>query len=154
MYSRVPYPSAMRPTSGSVCIVLACADPREADQIGRLLEELNRGYLVTYRRLEDLMCKAPADRVALVILATGDSPTAFGYALKWLRTRWPRCSVSVVADEGSGAYERAARSGRASFLTRPVTTEQWRATLRQAQRAAAGKEDAAPWTTAVPEADE
>jgi hypothetical protein len=101
----------------------------EADQIGRQLEQLDGGYLVTYRRAEDLVRNSPVGKVALVILATQDGPAVLGRTLKWLRRRWPKCPVTVVGDRGGGETELAARKEAACYLTRPVGPEQWRALL-------------------------
>jgi DNA-binding NtrC family response regulator len=108
---------------------MVCADMSEADQISRQLEQLDGGYLVTYRRAEDLVHNSPAGRVALVILATNDSAVVLGRTLKWLRRRWPRCPITVVGDRGGGETELAARKEAACYLTRPVDPEQWRALL-------------------------
>ena len=110
-------------------MVMACTDMSEADQVGRQLLEVNSGYMVTYRRAEDLMLNAPGGTVALVILASDDEPATIGRILKWLRHRWPRCPITVVGDQGCGAHEMAARAGGASYLTRPVSAEQWTAIL-------------------------
>lgn len=118
--------SVMRPAqSNSLCIVMVCEDMSEADMVSRQLSEVNTGYLVTYRRVEDIVLNAPAGQVALVILATSDSPAVVRRTLKWLRHRWPRCGLTVVGDVGSGEYEMAAREGGAYYLTRPVAPDQW-----------------------------
>ena len=122
----------MRPTSRAACIVMVCTDAGEADQVSRLVVELNSRYLVTYRGVEELLTKPPVGSVALVILATREAASAIRHALTWLRNRWPRCSVTVIGNVGCGEFERTARAGGANFLTRPVTPEQWRATLTQA----------------------
>jgi hypothetical protein len=108
---------------------MVCADTHEADQVGRQLSELNQGCLITYRRSEDLMYNAPTNKVALVVLAANETPAMIGRMLKWLRNRWPRCSVTVVGDEGCGEYEMTAREGGAFYLTRPVAQEQWSSLL-------------------------
>ena len=131
--------SAMRPTSEGLCVVMVCTDLREADEVGRLLLEPNNGYLVTYRRVEHLMLNAPARRPVSVILASKDDILTTGRALNWLRNRWPHCPVTVVGDEGGGAYERTVRAGGANYLTRPVTPEQWRATLALVGKGTAGQ---------------
>jgi len=128
--------SAFRLTRRCPCIVLTCTDMREADEVGRQLLELNNGCLVTYRRAEDLMSNAPAGRVALVILATSDSPEVICRTLKWLRRRWPRVPITVVGDVGGGELELAARKEAACYLTRPVDAQQWRAILGHALGAA------------------
>lgn len=117
--------SALRPTSRTVCIVMACTDMNEANLVGQQLLELNNGCLVTYRRAEDLMHSPPAGKVALIILATADKPAAISRTLKWLRNRWPRCPITVVGDRGGGELEMAARQGAALYLTRPVSSAQW-----------------------------
>ncbi|MCD6365504.1 MAG: hypothetical protein J7M14_06475 [Planctomycetes bacterium] len=122
---------------GGVCIVMVCADMSEADQVGRQLLELNRGCLVTYRRAEELMLNAPADRVALVILAGDESPGVLRRMLKWLRRRQPQCSITVIGNEGCGQHEMAARQGAANYFTRPVDSRQWAALLAHALSAPA-----------------
>jgi len=121
--------SALRPAKGGLCILMACTDMREADQVGRQLLEVNSSCLVTYRRAEDFMRNAPSGRVALVILATSDTPVVLGRTLRWLRHRWPRCPVTVVGDVGEGEHELAARKGGAYYLARPVSDEQWASIL-------------------------
>ena len=121
--------SAFRPTKGCLCIVMVCTDMSEAELVSRQLSELNSGCLVTYRRAEDLICNAPAGRVALIILATSDAPAAIGRTLKWLRRRRPHCPITVIGDRGAGELEMTARKGAACYLTRPVSPEQWTAVL-------------------------
>ncbi len=108
---------------------MACSDMSEADQVGRLMQELNTGCLVTYRRTQDVMSNAPAGKVALIILASEDSPAALGRMLKWLRHRWPDSPVTVIGNQGAGEHEMAARAGGAFYLTRPVATQDWTAIL-------------------------
>ena len=132
MSARDQRQSAFRPAHRCPCIVLICADMREADEVGRRLLELNNGCLVTYRRAEDLMSNAPAGKVALVILATSDSPEVICRTLKWLRRRWPRVPITVVGDVGGGELELAARKEAACYLTRPVGDQQWRAIVAHA----------------------
>lgn len=108
---------------------MTCEDMSEAEAVGQTLLKLNIGVLVTYRRTCDLMLNAPAGRVAVVILATKDTPAVVCRTLQWLRHHWPRCPVTVLGDTGSGELEMAAREGGASFLTRPVTCEEWTALL-------------------------
>lgn len=129
MFEREQEPSALRPTKGSLCIVMACTDMTEAEQVGRLLSELNMGCLVTYSRTQDMVLNAPQSKVALFILATQDTPAVVGRTLKWLRHRWPRSPITVVGDAGCGQHEVAARQSGACFLTRPVAPEQWQAVL-------------------------
>jgi len=124
--------SADRPAARCLCIVMACADIDEADQVSRQLQQLDSGYLVTYRRAADLVRNAPAGQVALVILATKDSPKTVSRTLKWLRHRWSRCPITVVGDLGSGELELAARKEAALYLARPVGSEQWKALLTHA----------------------
>jgi len=121
---------ALRPVAaGGLCVVMACADREEADQVGRHLWELNTGCLVTYLRAGDLMLNTPSGRVALVILATRESVPVLRRTLEWLRRRWPSCPITVVGDAGCGDHEMAAREGGAVFLARPVTDQQWLAIL-------------------------
>ena len=132
MVEREYIPSAKRPAAQSLCIVMACADMSEADTVGRQLLELNSGCLVTYRKAEDLIYNTPAGKVALVILATEDTAVVIGRTLKWLRHRWPRCPIVVVGDSGGGQHEIVAREGAATYLTRPVSQQQWNAILAHA----------------------
>ncbi len=115
----------MRWGGSCVCILMACADASEADQVGRQLLKLNSGCLVTYRRAQDLMYNAPMGKVALVILGTNESSSTLGRILKWLRKRWPNCPLTVVGDNGGGEQELTARMGGALYLTRPVRAQQW-----------------------------
>jgi len=117
--------SANRLKGARLCIVMACADMSEADQVGRLLSEVNSGCLITYRRAEDIIYSSPAGKVVLVILATDDTPVGIGRMLKWLRHRWPGCPITVIGDVGSGDYELAVREGGAFYLTRPVEPQHW-----------------------------
>jgi DNA-binding NtrC family response regulator len=119
---------------------MACADMSEADLIGQQLEQLHSGYLVTYRRAEEIVRNTPAGKVALVILATQDSPAVLCRTLKWLRRRWPRCPITVVGDLGGGEMELAARKEAACYLTRPVDPEQWKALLSHALGQAAERQ--------------
>ena len=118
-------PPALRPVVGCSCIVMVCTDDAEAQQVAWCLSELNSGYMVTYRRVEDLMQNAPTGKVALVILATSEDAVRTERVLKWLHNRWPRCPVTVVGNSGCGAHELAARIGGANYLTRPITAQQW-----------------------------
>ena len=120
----------MRPVSaGTVCVVMACSDPREADEVSRQLAQVDSACLVTYFRQQDLMLNSPAGKVAMVILATEDSPAALRGMLSWLRRRLPHCPITVVGDAGAGEYEQVAREGGAIFVVRPVFQEQWAAIL-------------------------
>lgn len=130
---------------GSTCVVMACSDMREADEVGRQLTESNSACLVTYFRSQDLLLNSPTGRVALVILATEDSPLVLRTTLAWLRHRLPHCPVTVVANSGCGDYERVAREGGATFLVRPVSSDQWAAVLTSvAQPAPASAGQAVP----------
>jgi hypothetical protein len=108
---------------------MTCDDMSEAEQVGRMLLNVNRGVLVTYARMEDLLFNAPVGNVAVVILASKDPPAALSRCLEWVRRRWPRSPITVVGDDGGGEYELVARQGGANYLTRPVTDEQWEALL-------------------------
>ena len=127
--------------AGRVCIVMACADMREADLVGKQLLEVNSACLVTYRRAEDLMYNLPTGKVALFILATADTPAVVGRTLRWLRHRWPRCPVTVVGDAGGGAHEIAAREGGAYYLTRPVSPQQWTSLVTHALPGSKSRKD-------------
>ncbi len=120
---------AMRPAPATACIVLVCSDVSEADEVGRQLSELNSAYLVTYRRVEDLLKNAPAGKVALMILSTQDDAATMRRTLRWLHAHWPRCPITVVGDAGETSQEIVAREGGACYLTRPVAPEQWNAVL-------------------------
>ena len=132
MAQRDSVPSVHRPTERCLCIIMACTDISEAEAVSRQLQELNNGCLVTYRRAEHILYSAPTGKVALIILATADSPAVVGRTLKWLRCRWPSCPITVVGDAGGGELEITARKGAACYLTRPVSPEQWRAVLAHA----------------------
>ncbi len=123
------YESVKGPTQAGLCIVMACTDQTEADEVTQQLSQLNNGCLITYRRAEDLVFNAPAGRVALVILATNDSPEVLRRTLSWLRNRWSSCPVTVVGNEGGGRHELAAREGGAIYLTRPVEPHEWSSIL-------------------------
>ena len=111
---------------------MACADMSEADQVGRLLLQVDNGCLVTYRKSTDIARNVPSGKVALIILASDESPAALSEMLKWLSRRWPRCPLTVVGNDGSGEQERAARAGGALYLTRPVSSQDWTAILSHA----------------------
>ncbi len=106
-------------------IVMACEDLGEAAHVGRQLSQVNNGALITYRRAEDVMLNCPSGRVALIILANSDDPETTGRILSWMRHRWPRCPAVVIGETGGGEMEIAARKGGASYLTRPVSSQQW-----------------------------
>ena len=129
-------PSAMRPSGSGLCIVMVCTDTEEAQQVGRLLSHPNNGYLITYRRSQDLVLNPPTNRVVLVVLAARDHSQVVARTLQWLRHRWPHCPVTVVGDAGCGEHEIVARTGGAIYLTRPVTSEDWSAILSHAQKVA------------------
>ena len=114
-----------RGTGERFYIVMACEDLGEAAQVGRQLSQVNNGALITYRRAEDVMLNCPFGRVALIILASSDDPETMGRILSWMRHRWPRCPVVVIGETGGGDMELAARKGGASYLTRPVSSQQW-----------------------------
>ena len=122
-------PPTMRSGGKCTLVVMACADMREAAQVGRQLTEVNTGCLVTYRRAEELQRNVPTGKVALVILATEDRPQMMRRTLRWLKQRWPGCPITVVGNAGCGEDEMVAREGGAVYLTRPVTDEHWRAVL-------------------------
>lgn len=121
-------PPAIRPVE-TCMIVMVCTDMSEADQVGKQLSELNKGCLVAYRKVEDLIANAPSGKVALIILATNDNAEVTARMLKWLRHQWPRCPLTVVGDGGCGEQEMAAREGGACYLARPIAPEQWAAML-------------------------
>ena len=122
----------MRSVGGRTLVVMVCADMGEAELVSRQLSEVNTGCLVTYRRVEDMRSNVPAGKVALVILATEDEPVVMNRTLRWLRQRWPRCAITVVGDTGCGVEELVAREGGASYMTRPISPEQWLAVLSHA----------------------
>ena len=124
--------AALRPPRNTLCIVAACTDATEAEQIARQLSQFDRACLVTYRRAEHLMWNVPAGRTALVVLATRETPATLRRMLDWLRRRWPHCPLTVVGDAGGGEHEMAAREGGACYLTRPVAPEEWAAVLSHA----------------------
>ena len=140
MFERDSRRPAMRPGGGR-CTVLTVADRSEADGIRQFVDELNSACLVTYEGIRSFVMHCPESDVANVVLASGESPDAMGLVLHWLRNRWPRCAVTVVADVGGGIEERVARSGGANFLTRPVGEAQWRAVLGLRQNVAADRQD-------------
>ncbi len=100
-------------------------DAAEAAVISRQVSQVHTGVLVTYRRADDILLNAPVGRVVLIVLAASDDPAAIAKTLTWMRRRWPRCPVAVIGDAGGGAVEMAARTGGASYLTRPVSAEEW-----------------------------
>ena len=110
-----------------LCIVVACEDAAEAAQMGSQISKVHTGTLVTYRKAEDILLNAPAGRVVLIILAADDDLTRLGKTVAWMRRRWNRCPITVVGDKGNAQQELAARSGGASYLTRPVGPHEWAA---------------------------
>ena len=120
--------------SRGLCIVMVCGDFAEAAEVARQLLQVNTGSLVTYRRAEDLLMNTPAGRVALIILAEGGDPKKIDRTLKWIRQRWAGCPVVLVGDDGGGEMEMAARVNGASYLTRPVSSQQWAAMIEHALR--------------------
>ncbi len=124
--------SAMRPGRSEKCIVMACDDCDEADQIDQEISKVNNGRLRTYYGLFDLMENPPQERIVAAILATRADPETIGQTLQWMRHRWPRCPMTVVGDVGGQEHELAARENGANFLTRPVTSSQWRAIVDHA----------------------
>jgi hypothetical protein len=112
-----------------VCVVMACQDICQAEQVGQELLKVNSGRLQAYGRIRDLICNPPAGPVTSAIFATHEGQAEVRAALEWSRRRWPRCLVTVVGDSGCGPQERTAREGGALFLTRPVSAEQWSAII-------------------------
>ncbi|HUS48258.1 MAG TPA: hypothetical protein VM098_09065 [Phycisphaerae bacterium] len=106
-------------------VVMICDDPADAEGAGRSFLNVNRCVLVRYQRPECMMRSMPAGPVAAAIVDLRDPPAVIGRTVEWLRRRWPRCPIAVVGDVGGGELEMAARCGGASYLTRPVTDEQW-----------------------------
>jgi len=115
-------------------IVTVCTDMSEAEMVGQSLLQLDTGCLITYCRIADLKTSPPAGEVALFVLATDASPEMVRRTLEWLRHYWPRSTVAVVGDVGTGQEELAARVGGAAYLTRPVGPEQWQVLIRHATR--------------------
>lgn len=128
--SRLPGGKVNARHTERLCIVVACTDAAEAADISRHVSQVHTGTLVTYRRAGDILSNAPAGRVVLIILAADGDPTAIAKTLSWMRRRWPRCPVAVIGDVGGGAVEIAARTGGASYLTRPVSPEEWAALVQ------------------------
>jgi len=126
-------PPVLGPRGRCTLVVLVCAGAREPDLIGLQIAQIsNAGCLVTYRRADELQRNVPLGKVAMVILATEDQPHVVRRTLRWLRQLWRRCPVTVVGSAGCGADEMVAREGGATYLTRPVAPEQWRALLEHA----------------------
>lgn len=112
-----------------LCIVMVCEDASEASAVGQQMQQVNTASLVTYRKAEDLYLNAPAGRVVLIILASLADPPAAEQTLSWMRRRWPQSPIFVVGNAGGPELEQAARQGGASYLTRPVTPDEWGAVL-------------------------
>lgn len=110
-----------------VCVVMACQDMFEAEQVGQELLKVNSSRLQAYGRIRDLICNPPAGPITSIIFATHDGQAEVRGALGWFRRYWPGCPLTVVGDSGCGTQERTAREGGAMFLTRPVSAEQWSA---------------------------
>jgi hypothetical protein len=123
---------ALRPGRWERCIVVVFDDRDEAEAIDRELSQVNSSRLRAYEDLWRLLEHPPCEDVAAVILATRDDPETIGQTLQWARHRWPRCLVTVIGDVGGEGHEMAARENSANFLTRPVTSVQWRAVVRHA----------------------
>ncbi len=128
--SRVPRDILSTRHSLGLCIVVACDDPAEAAQIGQQISQVHTGTLVTYRRPEDILLNPPAGRLVWIVLAAGKDPATIGKTVAWMRRRWPRCPLTVIGEAGSRAMEVAARSGGATYLTRPVSAEAWAGLVR------------------------
>jgi hypothetical protein len=111
-------------SASRVCVVLLSPFPQERDRIGEMVAR-GSGSLLSYERVEQLAWNEPVGRVAMVILATRETPESLGRVLSFVRRRWPRTTTVVVADEGSGDVERAARGRGALFFTRPVGGQLW-----------------------------
>jgi len=120
--------------TGTDCqfVVMACDVLSQAEEVSQRLWQLNTGALVVYGRLADLLSSPPAGRIAAVIVDTHEPLAAVRRAIEWVRHRWPGCPVTVVGDAGGGQQEMSARQGGASFLTRPVSEEQWMSLLTHA----------------------
>jgi DNA-binding response OmpR family regulator len=123
---------AMRPGRSVGCIVMACDDRDEAQEIGREIVQVNSSCLRAYDGVLEFVEHPPREHVVAVILATRDDPETMGQTLQWTRHRWPRCPVTVVCDTGGEGHEMAARENGANFLPRPVAASQWRAVIRHA----------------------
>ncbi len=106
----------------SGCILVVCGDC-EAPRISRELSEINSGYVVSYRRVEDLVLNAPTGKVALVILAGRETPTVRERTLKWLRRRWGDCVITVVDSETSTEAEMTARKGGAMYMAEQIAPD-------------------------------
>ena len=124
------------------CIVMVCGRD-EADQVRRQLADYDAGCLITYKRVEDLVLNAPSGKVALVILAARQDAATTKRTLKWLRHRWPDCSVAVVGDPDAADDERIARQGGAMYVARPVESDYISAVV---SHVLGGKRAAKTWT--------
>jgi DNA-binding NtrC family response regulator len=96
----------------------------EADQVRRQLWDQKTGFLITYRRVEDMMLNCPTGHVAMVILAEEDDSANTQRTLNWLRYRWPGCPMIVVGGTGDTEHEMAARQGGAFYLAPGEAQEQ------------------------------
>ena len=123
--SRVPREENGTRHRERLCIVVACEDAAEAAQMGSQISKVHTGTLVTYRKTGDILLNAPAGRVALIILAADDDPIRLGKTLAWMRRRWHRCPLTVVGTQGNVEQETVARTGGATYLTRPVGPNEW-----------------------------
>ena len=111
---------------------MACENLSEAVRVGQAISKLHTATLVTYHKTQDVLTNYPAGRVALIILASTEDPQLVGKTLSWMRRRWPQCPFTVIGDEGGGPLEIAARAGGATYLTRPVSPDQWAAIVHHA----------------------
>lgn len=109
----------------SATVALITQDTVEANQVSRLLEGLEAGCLVTYRRVEDLLLNSPRGKVALVILASESSPENVGKALRLIRRNWWTAGLAVVGGPEDRQLEIAARECGASYFARPVQEAEW-----------------------------
>ena len=97
----------------------------QAQSLATQLSQSGAGCFISYGSSQDLLSRPPAGKVAMTILAAQDSPRDTASAVRWLRNRWPRAAVTVVAPPGRSDYEQAAREGGALFFTEPLATQQW-----------------------------
>lgn len=98
----------------------------QAQSLADQLSQADAGCFISYGSSQDLVSRPPAGKVAMAILAAQDSPADTSFAVRWLRNRWPRAAVTVVAAPGRSDYEQAAREGGALFFTEPLAPQQWR----------------------------
>ncbi len=97
-----------------------------AHSIARDLSQAEVGCFISYNSARELLSRPPAGKVAMAILAAGDTPAQTADSLRWLRSRWPRTALTVIAPPGRSDCEQAAREGGALFFTQPVTADTWR----------------------------